>query len=266
MRESGHDTSYRLLGRCADLVTVDLNSLLFRAELDIADLIEEYAGGSLRRPDGFQETPARWRERAAERKALVFSLLRDDSSGLFFDYDIRRSARLSYLSATTFYPLWAGMLAKQEAEKLVTHALRYLEMPGGIAGSTEESRGPISDTRPLRQWDYPYGWAPHQMLVWAGLLRYGYTVEAERCAYRWLYTIAENAAMYNGTVPEKFDVVRRTHQVFAEYGNVGTRFSYITREGFGWTNASFVVGMSQLSPDRRRLLNGLVPPEGVDGW
>jgi hypothetical protein len=44
---------------------------------------------------------------------------------------------------------------------------------------------------------------------------------------------------YNGTVPEKYDVVRRSHHVTAEYGNVGTDFAYRTREGFGWMNASY---------------------------
>ena len=48
---------------------------------------------------------------------------------------------------------------------------------------------------------------------------------------RWLYTITSNAARDNGTGPERFDVVARSHRVFTEYGNVGTDFSYITTEG-----------------------------------
>jgi len=50
--------------------------------------------------------------------------------------------------------------------------------------------------------------------------------------------ITKNAVNYNGTIPEKYDVVIATHKVFVEYGNVGTDFEYITREGFGWMNAS----------------------------
>ncbi|MGH7596718.1 MAG: trehalase family glycosidase [bacterium] len=72
-----------------------------------------------------------------------------------------------------------------------------------------------------------------------------------------------NAVNYNGTIPEKFDVVMRSHQVFAEYGNVGTKFSYITREGFGWTNASYQIGASFLPQDLRDKLNRLVPPEWI---
>jgi len=114
-----------------------------------------------------------------------------------------------------------------------------------------------------RQWEAPNGWAPHQMLAWAGLRSAGFPADAERLAYRWLYTIARNAADYHGTVPEKFDVVKRSHAVFQEYGNVGTEFSYIAEEGFGWMNASFLVGLRELSPERRRALRALEPPEKV---
>lgn len=56
---------------------------------------------------------------------------------------------------------------------------------------------------PQRQWDYPFGWPPHQMLAWQGLIDYDYREVAERLIYRWLLMITKNAADYNGTVPEK---------------------------------------------------------------
>jgi alpha,alpha-trehalase len=99
------------------------------------------------------------------------------------------------------------------------------------------------------------------MLAWEGLLNYGYETVAQRLIYRWLFTITRNAVDYNGTVPEKLDVVKRSHKVFAEYGNVGTEFEHITTEGFGWMNASYQVGLKYLSPDLRTRLNGLFPPE-----
>ena len=54
----------------------------------------------------------------------------------------------------------------------------------------------------------------------------------------------KNAHDYNGMIPEKYNVVTGSHDVFVEYGNVGTKFSYIATEGFGWMNASFEVGMN----------------------
>ena len=37
VRESGHDTSYRLEKKCADLATIDLNSLLYKVSLYLCD-------------------------------------------------------------------------------------------------------------------------------------------------------------------------------------------------------------------------------------
>ena len=42
VRESGHDTTYRLEGRCAFLNPVDLNCLLYQYELDIGRVIRDY--------------------------------------------------------------------------------------------------------------------------------------------------------------------------------------------------------------------------------
>ena len=188
---------------------------------------------------------------------------------MFFDFDLIKRTRHKYVSATTFYPLWAWhkddpetqLVTQEQAERLVANALPLLEMAGGVAASTKESRGPLTRFRTARQWDYPNGWAPHQMLIWRGLLNHGFDEIAHRLIYRWLYTITQNAKDYNGTVPEKLDVVNRSHKVFAEYGNVGTNFSYITKEGFGWMNASYQVGLNLLPQDLRAHLERLVPPE-----
>jgi alpha,alpha-trehalase len=46
VRESGHDTTYRFEGRCANLATIDLNCLVFKYENDIADMIEKEFNGA----------------------------------------------------------------------------------------------------------------------------------------------------------------------------------------------------------------------------
>ncbi len=263
MRESGHDSSYRLLGCCADLVTVDLNSLLYKIESDIASVLNSEFDGSLSLRDGSVEHSSAWRGKAEERKMLMNRYLWNSMQGMFFDYDFVHESQTTFMSGTAFYPLWAGLATKDQARRLLQAGLPMLETPGGIAGSSLVSRGPVSRERPGYQWDFPYGWAPHQMLLWQGLVDYGYENIARRLAYKWLFCITLNAAQYNGTIPEKFDVEMRTHDVFAEYGNVGTTFSYITKEGFGWTNASYQVGLNMLTPDLVDALNRLVPPEWV---
>jgi len=98
-------------------------------------------------------------------------------------------------------------------------------------------------------------------LTWAGLDEFGFSAERERLVYKWLYTIVKNASDYAGTIPEKFDVEQRTHRVYAEYGNVGTDFAYITDEGFGWMNASFQIGLRTMRPASVDALKRLEPPE-----
>ena len=44
---------------------------------------------------------------------------------------------------------------------------------------------------------------------------------------------------FNGVVPEKFDAVKLSHLVDAEYGNQGIDFKMVPREGFGWMNGMF---------------------------
>ncbi len=267
VRESGHDTTYRWNwdgDRCADFVTVDLNSLLYKIETDIAGAIDKEFGGTLRLSNGKTEKGATWKARAEERKRLMIEYLWDEEQGMFFDYDYRvKKSRHSYVSATAFYPLWAGLATPDQVSSIVRHALPELEMPGGIAASSKKSLESVRNRRSERQWDYPNGWAPHQMLAWQGLINYGYDSITQRLIYRWLYTITRNAADYNGTIPEKLDVVKRSHQVFAEYGNVGTKFSYITREGFGWMNASYQVGLDLLPGDLHDSLERLIPPEWI---
>lgn len=258
VRESGHDTTYRLDGRAANLCTIDLCALLYKYESDIADFLERF-GPCL--PG--EETAARWREAAEARRRLADQYLWSEERGMYFDYDFVQRRQICYESATTFWALWAGLCSPAQAARLVREALPKFEMPGGLVSGTRASLGEISLDRPTRQWDYPTGWAPHQMLLWSGLLRYGYAEEASRLAYRWLYMITRAFCDFNGTVPEKFDVVKMSHRVNAEYGNVGTDFKRVPREGFAWMNASYLVGMRYLSRLQRRALGALVPPDSL---
>jgi len=282
MRESGHDTTYRWFwadggaqslpsNRCADMLTVDLNSLLYRYEVDAAYLQSEL-DATQRAPAEPRPIAARtWCARASNRFALLLDRLWSPRAGLFFDalLDPSGTRQTGYVSATTLYPLWAtehdcvgtappaGFTPSLQSS-LVTNALATLEAPGGLLASAQRSRERWS-AQPDRQWDYPNGWAPHQMLAWYGLAAHGFRQDAERLTSSWLYMVASLAADHNGTVPEKYDVVERTHAVFSEYGNVGTDFDYIASEGFGWMNASFEVGLARLSPEaRRRLSQSLV--------
>lgn len=268
VRESGHDTTYRLDGRAADIATIDLQSCLYKYESDIAAYLETRAEplyvGDMTEP----ESAEAWRKAALDRKETVDTLLWDEASGMYYDWDLSSGKRSIYESATTFWPLWAGMASESQAQRLMEKngILERLEVGGGLLSGTLKSAietGPCSLDRPNRQWDYPCGWAPHQMLAWEGLERYGYFGQARRLAYRWAFMICRACYDYNGVVPEKFDVVRMSHKVSAEYGNVGTGFKLAPREGFGWMNASFLTAYCRLERLERRALRALVSPDSL---
>ncbi|MBU6409252.1 MAG: trehalase, partial [Verrucomicrobia bacterium] len=264
-RESGHDTTHRFDDRTLDFAPVDLNSLLYKYETDFAGLIQADFGGHLPGMPGKAGAADYWRRRAQRRKQAMMKFMWDNRRGFFFDYDFVNQKRSAYVSATGLYPLWAGLLNTNEpaeradARRIVAFMRQNLEQRFGLAASAEQSVAAARAHDP-RQWDYPYGWAPHQMLAWQGLKNYGFNAEAADLAYRWLYTIAKNAHDYDGVIPEKYNVVTGSHEVFVEYGNVGTRFKYITPEGFGWMNASFEVGPKYLTRRDLENLEMLKPP------
>jgi len=118
----------------------------------------------------------------------------------------------------------------EEARALVTN-LPLFEQPGGIAMSRHETGV---------QWDYPYGWAPLQLLVVEGLRRYGFNSVADRISYKFLSTVAENFRR-DGTIREKYNVVTRSSE---SHVTAGYQANVV---GFGWTNGVFLELLHSLS-------------------
>ncbi|KAH9847702.1 trehalase-domain-containing protein [Lenzites betulinus] len=283
VRESGHDTTYRFEKRCANLGTVDLQALLYKYEVDIGTAIREVFDDELELEEDFALTPfppsaesyadtrrwersrgrlqksEEWFKRADFRKAMIDKYCWNESKALYFDYDTVQEKQSLYESVTAFWTLWAGCASEEQCWKLISQSLKKFEVLGGLVSGTEESRGKISLDRPNRQWDFPYAWPPHQIMAWVGLERYGYLEDAQRLAYRFMMTTA--FVDFNGVVPEKFDAVRLSHLVDAEYGNQGIDFKMVPREGFGWMNAAYQVGATYLSTGMRRAVATCTSPE-----
>ncbi|WZH43486.1 trehalase-domain-containing protein [Fusarium acuminatum] len=256
---------------CANLATIDLNSLLFKYETDIARTIRSVFNDKLTMPEEFcAGTPyqpgevlssAAWDRRAKRRKLTVDKLMWDEKEGMFFDYDTVKRERCTYESCTTLWALWAGIATPKQAAEMVRKALPKFEAYGGLVSGTEESRGAVGLERPNRQWDFPYGWPPQQMLAWTGLIRYSFNEEAERIAYKWLFMVTKAFVDYHGVVVEKYDVTRPDdpHRVDAEYGNQGLGFRGVNKEGFAWVNASYIYGLQIINAHMRRALGALTP-------
>ena len=217
MRESGFDVSFRFgpFGAATQYYApVCLNSLLYKNEKDL-EQISRWLG---RAADA-----AKWSKRADERKKLITRYLWDPQQGLYFDYRFPAGQKSTYLYASTFYPLWAG-LATPEQAKAVAGNLKKFEQPGGLPMSTQETGA---------QWDLPYGWGNIEMLAISGLRRYGYSADADRISHEFLSMVAENFR-HDGNIREKYNVVTRSSEAHVR---LGYQMNVV---GFGWTNAAFL--------------------------
>jgi len=225
MRESGFDVSFRFGPFSAEThhyAPVCLNSLLYKTEKDLARM-----SSLLGRP----EEAARWNTRATERQKLIQKYLWDAKQGLFFDYNFVTHTLSSYEYATTFYPLWAGLASPEQAQAVVKN-LSLFEQPGGLAMSRVESQA---------QWDYPYGWAPIQLLAVDGMRRYGFTADADRVAYSFLSMVIEDFVT-DRYIREKYNVVKRTSITRIVKGYSQNVI------GFGWTNGVFLELLHEMPP------------------
>jgi alpha,alpha-trehalase len=225
MRESGFDVSFRFGPFSADThhyAPVCLNSLLYKTEKDL-----ERMSILLGRP----QEAERWKARAIQRQELIQKYLWDAKQGLYFDYNFMTRTLSAYEYASTFYPLWAGLASPEQAQAVVKN-LSLFEQPGGLAMSRVESQA---------QWDYPYGWAPIQLLAVDGMRRYGFAADADRVAYNFLSMVIEDFVT-DRYIREKYNVVKRTSITRIVKGYSQNVI------GFGWTNGVFLELLHELPP------------------
>jgi alpha,alpha-trehalase len=232
MRESGFDITFRFGPYGADTdhyAPVCLNSLLFKAESDLEKMATLL---------GNSEAATQWRQRAEKRKSIIQTLLWNAQGGMFFDYEFQQKKISSYEYVTTFYPLWAGIATDAQARAVVKN-LHVFEHEGGLAMSTQETGV---------QWDYPYGWAPMQLIAVEGLRRYGYNADADRISYKFLSMVLANFER-DANIREKYNVATDSSNIVVAQGYRGNII------GFGWTNAVFIELLKQLPPELLNRLN-----------
>jgi alpha,alpha-trehalase len=218
--ESGWDMTPRFNRKCLSYLPVDLNSLLFKYEMDFArfyKLIKD------------QKNADEWRATAERRKATVNQLMWSNIKNMFYDYNYVKEKRGMVNSLATYYPMWAGLANEQQA-KLLVKSLRRFEQHGGLATTDAPQLNQYVPGATPMQWSYPNGWAPLHYLVVKGLERYGYYEDAKRIAFKWLKT---NLDWFNahGVFLEKYNV--------ASINKPPAKGLYPSQVGFGWTNAIF---------------------------
>jgi alpha,alpha-trehalase len=231
LRESGFDITFKFgpFGDATpDYAAVGLNCLLYREEKDLEWISQQL---------GETADASKWLARANEREKKITRYLWNAPRGLYFDYNFKTAKQSHYVYATTLYPLWTGAASQSQAHAVIGNA-RLLDEAGGIVMSRERTGG---------QWDYPYGWAPIQLIAVEGLRRYGDNTDANRISAGFLSMIVKNFVR-DGTIYEKYNVVTRSSETHVRVGYTKNQV------GFGWTNGVFVTLLRELPAEWRERL------------
>ncbi len=226
-RQPGRET-----GRWMSFLPVCLNSILYLREKDL-----EWAANAV----GDTADEEHWKDRAEARAATMRELMWSEEYKFYYDYEFARKDPQSdkptpqidkHETLAGFYPMWAGLATKAQAESMVRNWFPRFLYPGGLVTS-------LPPGLPGRQWAFPNGWAPLQWIVVAGLERYGYTSEAQVIRRWWCDNCAHvfrngsgPDALGRGALIEKYNV--------AQVGQAPEHGLYGTGVGFGWSNAVFV--------------------------
>jgi len=212
--ESGWDMTARFEGKCMNFVPVDLNCLLYLYERDLAKAYEVFGRIDLR---------DKYRKLAVDRAMKINELMWDEETGYYFDYNYVDKKRSHLVTTAGTFPLNVGIASNEQAARVAEIVKRDLQKKWGVVQSVRFVEN--------FQWDWPNGWAPIQLRVVEGLMRYGYNKLAKRLIMKWLLV---NIKVFKetGSLWEKYDVVN---------GNVGVPDRYPTPFGFAWTNACFLI-------------------------
>ncbi len=213
--ESGWDMTSRFKNHCLYYLPVDLNSMLYKYEVDLASYYERTNNRKMNTYYVLQ---------SEKRRRKMNKLMWNFDKGFYFDYEYKHQKQSTFYSVAGFYPLWAKMATYTQARKIADNLKRF-EYDGGI--SNTQSKGINKDAR---QHDHPNGWPHQQYIVIMGLMNYGFQKDAVRLAKKFLDM---NNKIYKetGMLWEKYNVVTQT---------IGDSERYPTQSGFGWTNAVFL--------------------------
>lgn len=196
----------------ADIIPVDLNSLLYQLEETIADGYKVIKQPILAR---------RFRKLAERRADAISHYCWDRKEKFFVDYNFHHRKKTHRLTIAGVFPLYANIATKRQAKFVAKRIESDFLKAGGLL-STPVSSG--------QQWDAPNGWAPLHWVTIIGLRNYGYTELADKIKKRWLQT---NKKVFNDKhkLVEKYDVVGGD--------GLGGGGEYPLQDGFGWTNGVY---------------------------
>lgn len=218
--ESGKDFTAAYEGEATQYGSVALNSILFQVEKDLS-----WMARLLNRSHDI----AKFESAAVFRQRAMNKYMWDAKSGVYRDVHLKTLAQSEIITADAFIPLHYQIPLPNQARELVKTTLRVMEKEGGIMSAEKETG---------KQWDAPYGWAPHHYFAISGLMKNGFKEDAQRVAQKWVRSV-DRIYQETGKVIEKIDAVRGG--VPHEAGD-----KYPTQDGFLWTNGVYMWSLTDI--------------------
>ncbi len=218
--ESGWDFSSRWLRdaddlrtiHTADIIPVDLNSLLYMLETTIADTYRTLWQPILAR---------RFRKYARKRKDAILKYCWSEKKQFFTDYNFHHGRKTNRPTLAALFPLYAGIATDEQAAAVARKVQKDFLKAGGVVTTLIENG---------QQWDSPNGWAPLQWITVEGLRKYGYDELANTISERWL-NVNKQVYKKHHKLVEKYNVV--------DPEKLGGGGEYQLQDGFGWTNGVY---------------------------
>ncbi len=196
----------------ADIVPVDLNSLLYHLESTIAAGYKAMVN---------PVSAKLFEKKAANRKNAINEYLWNKRQGFYRDYNAHHGKFTPVESVAAVFPLFVGIASKEQADLVAKRLEKKYLQKGGLL-TTLINNG--------QQWDAPNGWAPLQWVSYEGLRRYDQDDLAEEVRKRWLHV---NELVYASSQKfiEKYNVMNDD--------GLGGGGEYELQDGFGWTNGVY---------------------------
>jgi len=193
----------------ADIIPIDLNSLLYQLETTIAEAYQLLKQPLLLR---------KFQKKAERRAAAINRFCWDEEAGFFMDYNFHHDAMTGRVSLAGVFPLFAKIASAKQAASVAKVIERDFLKQGGLMTTLVEND---------QQWDGSNGWAPLHWIVIEGLRNYGHHALANEIKRRWMKT---NMKVYqhHHKLVEKYNVV--------DGAGLGGGGEYVLQDGFGWTN------------------------------
>ncbi|KAI4870413.1 glycoside hydrolase family 37 protein [Hypoxylon rubiginosum] len=256
----------------ANVIGVDLNSILYANEIAIAGYLKDTGNDTL---------ATEFEQLAQNRSAAMFALMWNDEYNSYFDYNLTSGSLDLYVpsdSDTTaaqkvgapegqqvffhiaqFYPFWLGAAPPQIKNNPLAVKFAFQRVSDLLA----EKDGAIAATNFLtgQQWDQPNVWSPLMYVLMKGLLQtpatFGeedpYYIETQdlslKLAQRYLDSTFCTWRATGGSTDETPQLEgfgpQDTGIMFEKYADNSTNVAggggeYEVVEGFGWTNGVLI--------------------------